>query len=301
MAARHHDAPWAKHERRGSHPRPLRRGRLAFSRGRLRAGRCAAAGEGPRRGGRDDDGHNRRLPSDRAGGYLMYFTARSVRSKIQCIGTATAGSPIGPFAATPHPLVCRPHHTTVDAIDPAAFTDTDGTHYLLYSSGALYPTVTPRTAIWLQRTSRNGQHVRGRPLRLIVADRADEAHIVEAPSLITAAASTCCSIPATPSTAAATSSTTPPRRRCAKSSPSARPSHSTRQTQRRLPESRWRRRATRTTRPLPRVPRGHQGLGPGAVHGRTALAPSRPPHARSRRPPLAPAADGRVTHAGWPG
>ena len=118
------------------------------------------------------------------GGYLLYFTARSATAKIQCIGAATARSPIGPFAPASHPVVCRPQHTTVDAIDPASFTDTDGEHYLLYSSGALCHCVTPRTAIWLQRTSPDGQRRHGRPRRLVVADRADEAHVVEAPALI---------------------------------------------------------------------------------------------------------------------
>lgn len=119
----------------------------------------------------------------RGRGYLLYFTARSARAKIQCIGAATATSPTGPFHPAPRPLVCRPHDTTVDAIDPAAFVDRDGTSYLLYSSGALEGCTTT-TAIWLQRTSRDGQQLRGAPRRLIVADRTDEAHIVEAPALV---------------------------------------------------------------------------------------------------------------------
>ena len=116
----------------------------------------------------------------RDGGYLLYFTARSALAKIQCIGAATARSPTGPFAPAPHPLVCRPRETNLDAIDPTAFTDTDtdGARYLLYSSGA------PRTAIWLQRTSRDGLRLRGAPRKLIVADQTDEAHIVEAPALV---------------------------------------------------------------------------------------------------------------------
>jgi beta-xylosidase len=124
------------------------------------------------------------VSASRHGGYLMYFTARSAQWKIQCIGAATARSPTGPFTPAPRPLLCRPHHTTVDAIDPAAFTDADGRHYLLYSSSARHPRGTPLTAIWLQPTSRDGLRLHGRPRRLIVADRADEAHIVEAPALI---------------------------------------------------------------------------------------------------------------------
>jgi hypothetical protein len=121
--------------------------------------------------------------STRRGAYLLYFTARSAKARVQCLGTATATSPTGPFHAAPRPLVCRPHNTTVDAIDPAAFVDSDGTSYLLYSSEA-HKGRTSRTAIWLQQTTPDGRQVHGIPRRLIVADRRDEAHIVEAPALI---------------------------------------------------------------------------------------------------------------------
>lgn len=114
----------------------------------------------------------------RDGSYLLYFTARSAAQHLQCIGAATAWSPLGPFSPRPDPLVCRPHGREADAIDPSAFTDTDGSHYLLYSSG------TPRTTIWLQPTSQSGLERAGGPRTLIVADRSDEAHIVEAPTLV---------------------------------------------------------------------------------------------------------------------
>jgi arabinan endo-1,5-alpha-L-arabinosidase len=111
--------------------------------------------------------------------YLLYFTARSAEEKIQCIGAASARSPRGPFAGSgSQPLVCQPQGVHVDAIDPSAFTDTDGTRYLLYASGL------GRTAIWLQRLSANGLHLVGRPRKLIEADRPDEAHVVEAPTLV---------------------------------------------------------------------------------------------------------------------
>jgi beta-xylosidase len=111
--------------------------------------------------------------------YLLYFTARSAAHKIQCIGAASARSPRGPFAGSgSQPLVCQPQGVNVDAIDPSPFTDTDGTRYLLYSSGL------GRTAIWLQQLSANGLRLVGQPRKLIEADRSDEAHVVEAPTLV---------------------------------------------------------------------------------------------------------------------
>ncbi|HTF51959.1 MAG TPA: glycoside hydrolase family 43 protein [Pseudonocardia sp.] len=110
--------------------------------------------------------------------YLLYFTARSAAHKIQCIGAASASSPRGPFAGSGSPLVCQPQGVHVDAIDPSPFTDADGTRYLLYSSGL------GRTAIWLQQLSRNGLRLVGQPRKLIDADRPDEAHVVEAPTLV---------------------------------------------------------------------------------------------------------------------
>jgi beta-xylosidase len=111
------------------------------------------------------------------GSYLLYFAARSAARKIQCIGTALARSPQGPFTGVgAGPLLCQPQNT--DSIDPSTFTDSDGAQYLLYSSGQ------GRTSIWLQQTSPDGLRLIGEPRPLITADRADEAHIVEAPTLV---------------------------------------------------------------------------------------------------------------------
>lgn len=66
-------------------------------------------------------------------GYLLYFTARSASQHVQCIGVGQASTPEGPFHSIgSHPLVCQPGDA--DDIDPKPFTDTDGTHYLLYSA-----------------------------------------------------------------------------------------------------------------------------------------------------------------------
>ncbi|HEY2205403.1 MAG TPA: glycoside hydrolase family 43 protein [Pseudonocardia sp.] len=111
------------------------------------------------------------------GTYLLYFTARSATQNAQCIGAATASSPTGPFRSVgTAPLVCHPAEN--DSIDPKPFTDTDGTQYLLYSSGR------GNATIWLQQMTADGTRTVGTRRALIKADRTDEAHIVEAPTLI---------------------------------------------------------------------------------------------------------------------
>jgi beta-xylosidase len=109
---------------------------------------------------------------------LLYFTARSASRHTHCIGVARAGAPQGPFHPVgSHPLVCPPGD--VDALDPKPFTDTDGTHYLLYSS-----TRRGNATIWLQRLSSGGTETIGDRRALIRADRPDEDHIVEAPAMV---------------------------------------------------------------------------------------------------------------------
>jgi beta-xylosidase len=112
------------------------------------------------------------------GSYLLYFTAHaSAPVNVQCIGAALATSPIGPFHPVGNqPLVCHPQE--VNSIDPDAFTDTDGSQYLLYSSGRGTAT------IWAQQMSRDGLTLIGDRRALIRADRPDEANIVEAPAMV---------------------------------------------------------------------------------------------------------------------
>lgn len=111
-------------------------------------------------------------------GYLLYFTARSASRHHQCIGVARAREPEGPFHSIgSHPLVCQPGDA--EDIDPKPFTDTDGTHYLLYRG-----TREGNATIWLQRLGAGGTATIGHRRALIQADRADEDHVVEAPAMI---------------------------------------------------------------------------------------------------------------------
>ncbi|GLW65291.1 hypothetical protein Arub01_35350 [Actinomadura rubrobrunea] len=109
------------------------------------------------------------------GSYLLYFTAMSRDGGQQCIGAATASSPLGPF--TPQgtsPLVCRRH---VDTIDPAAFVDSDGARYLLYKQGGEHG------GLYLQRTSPDGLRLDGSPVRILTKGD-DEPSLIEAPALV---------------------------------------------------------------------------------------------------------------------
>ena len=111
-----------------------------------------------------------------AGDYLLYFVARAAAQNVLCVGAALAQTPTGPFRPLVNPLICQ--QGRVDSIDPQAFTDSDGTHYLLYTSGE------HDASIWLQRVAEDGTTLIGERRPLIQADRPEEAHIVEAPSLV---------------------------------------------------------------------------------------------------------------------
>ncbi|MGH3827693.1 MAG: glycoside hydrolase family 43 protein, partial [Pseudonocardiaceae bacterium] len=116
--------------------------------------------------------------TDRDDGYLLYFTARSASQRAQCIGVARAWAPQGPFHPIgSHPLVCQPGDS--DDIDPTPFTDTDGRRYLLYSASR-----GGNATIWLQRLTPEGTDTISDRRAVIVSDRADEDHVVEAPAIL---------------------------------------------------------------------------------------------------------------------
>ena len=111
-------------------------------------------------------------------GYLLYFAAPSTTQHTECIGVARAWAPEGPFQPTgSHPLVCQPGDA--DDIDPKPFTDTEGTHYLLYSASR-----EGNATIWLQQLDDDGTRTIGDRRAVIRADRADEDHVVEAPAIV---------------------------------------------------------------------------------------------------------------------
>ena len=70
--------------------------------------------------------------AERGGKYFLYFTAE------QKIGVAVGDTPAGPFRDIGHPLVPENPGRAGQAIDPAVFTDTDGTPYLYWGNGSAF-------------------------------------------------------------------------------------------------------------------------------------------------------------------
>ncbi|WP_165975622.1 family 43 glycosylhydrolase [Actinomadura rubrisoli] len=116
-------------------------------------------------------------PRGGSGPYLLYFSARRKDRDVQCIGTATATSPAGPFVpAEGEPLVCP--LDLGGAIDPASYIEADGTRYLLYKSDAR-----KTAAIYLVRLTPDGLGLAGAPKK-ILSRGGDEPVLVEAPDLV---------------------------------------------------------------------------------------------------------------------
>jgi arabinan endo-1,5-alpha-L-arabinosidase len=114
-------------------------------------------------------------------GFVMYFTAHSIDPDIQCIGVAhgtTAEGPFTPVGSTP--LVCPAKDG--GAIDPASFTDADGTRYLLWKNDG--NCCGKDTWLHLQPMSADGLRTAGPARRLIRQDQPWEGHLVEAPTLV---------------------------------------------------------------------------------------------------------------------
>ena len=115
------------------------------------------------------------------GGYVMHLTAWDADSNLQCIGVATADSPLGPFEpAADEPLVCPERQG--GAIDAATFEDVDGSRWLLWKNDG--NCCGKPTWIHLQPLSGDGLRTTGPAQRLIREDQPWEGDLVEAPTLV---------------------------------------------------------------------------------------------------------------------
>jgi hypothetical protein len=123
--------------------------------------------------------------------YILYFDALARRSALaprfsgQCIGTASSGSPLGPFVPSAHPLVCQfDHH---GSIDPRVFTDQNGDVWMLWKSddNAVKGT-TAATHLYSQRLSADGLSLTGPRHELLSADETWQHQIIEAPDMVEA-------------------------------------------------------------------------------------------------------------------
>jgi len=114
-------------------------------------------------------------------GYVAYFAAWNKTTGQENIGAAVASIPPGPFITPPHtkPLVEQAEEG--GAIDPACFTDDDGTRYLIWKNDG--NSRGRDTWLWLQKLSADGLSLLGTPRRLIKQDQSWEGSLIEAPTL----------------------------------------------------------------------------------------------------------------------
>jgi hypothetical protein len=111
------------------------------------------------------------LPRD--GGYVLYYATREIATNRQCISTAFAANPAGPYTDTSAgPLECGAQ----GAIDPSPFVASDGTPYLLWKQE-------PNRIVG-QQLRADGRALVGPRRTLLAPSRGWEGGNVEAPSMM---------------------------------------------------------------------------------------------------------------------
>ncbi|ADD39925.1 glycoside hydrolase family 43 protein [Stackebrandtia nassauensis] len=113
-------------------------------------------------------------------GYVMYYTARSPKDDLQCLGLAVSTSPGGPFVDTAE----RPFIAQTDeggSIDASPFTDADGQVYLHWKNDGNHVGVA--THLYGQRLSSDGRELLGEPVRLLTNREPWHGHVIEAPQM----------------------------------------------------------------------------------------------------------------------
>jgi beta-xylosidase len=113
--------------------------------------------------------------------YILYFTAHHRASGRQCIGTAVAADPRGPFVPEgTEPLVCQLREG--GTIDASPFRDSDGKLYLYFKNDG--NAVRAPTQLWGQRMAPSGLALEGQPVALGRNDTPWEGAISEAPFMV---------------------------------------------------------------------------------------------------------------------
>jgi len=115
------------------------------------------------------------------GGYMMYFVATHTASEKQCIGAATSSTATGPYTPVDGaPIVCPLDEG--GAIDPATFTDDDGTRYLIWKNDGNCCAID--TWIQLAPLTADGTRLAAPPTRLFTQTQPWEGELVEGPVLV---------------------------------------------------------------------------------------------------------------------
>jgi hypothetical protein len=114
------------------------------------------------------------------GGYILYYVAHDTDG-LQCIGAATAATPVGPFALVgDQPLICGT--SDYGDIDPMAYTD-NGKHYLLYKDNANSANIPD--SIWINQVGSDGVSWIGGRTKMLTADAGgNENNVAEAPDVV---------------------------------------------------------------------------------------------------------------------
>jgi beta-xylosidase len=119
--------------------------------------------------------------------YVMYYTTTQSASGRQCVSTATASTPAGPFKdSSAGPLVCQ--LSLGGSIDPYPFVDDNGTPYLLWKSDN--NAIGQATVLWSRQLSSNGLGFRffSRPAQLLSEQPATwQAPAIEGPAMVRSA------------------------------------------------------------------------------------------------------------------
>ncbi len=116
------------------------------------------------------------------GRYVMYYTARFAEAGKQCISTAEADRPQGPFVdKRGKPLLCQLE--LGGSIDATRFVDQDGASYLVWKNDGNCCGMP--TELWAQPLSEDGLTLTGRATKLgLRNDEPWEGSVIEAPTLL---------------------------------------------------------------------------------------------------------------------
>jgi beta-xylosidase len=112
----------------------------------------------------------------------MYYTGRDVQAGRQCVSTAVATAPEGPFVDDSEtPLVCQ--LDLGGSIDPYPFVAADGARYLLWKNDGNCCSLPTR--LWMQPLTDDGLGLTGSPIDLgLRNDVPWEGAVIEAPTLV---------------------------------------------------------------------------------------------------------------------
>ncbi len=119
--------------------------------------------------------------------WVLWYTAMQTSSQRQCIGRATATSPLGPYHdSSSAPVICQLDRG--GSIDPSPYEAPDGTLWLDWKSDDSVVGGAP--VLWSVRLTADGLTPTGQAAALLQADAAWEGGVIEGPAMINAGGTT---------------------------------------------------------------------------------------------------------------